>query len=166
MTPLPRGRRPDDRGAYRYFAALERFDLTRNSKTGLREERLPAEVGTIHAMRLRETPDTRREAFFDARGPFALCGDHVKVRLAVPFRGEEEGACPRCARRVAQGLIRPPQAEGSFPCEAVVLPGLPGFSAAVSCFLPERHDGPHRTREGGTWTSGPEDFTPTGNYSV
>ncbi|MFQ6172556.1 hypothetical protein ACK8HX_13185 [Oryzobacter sp. R7] len=166
MTPLPRGRRPDDRGAYRYFAALERFDLTRNPATGLREERLPDELGAIHAMRLRETPDTRREAYFEARGPFALCGTHVKVRLPVTFRGEEDEACPGCAKRVAEGATRAPQAEGYYACEAVVLPDLPGFSGAVSCFLPDRHDGPHRTREGGTWTSGPEDFTPTGNYST
>lgn len=166
MTPLPPGRRPDRWGPYRYFAALERFEVTRNTVTGRPEKGLPEEPGTVHAMRLRPTPDTRSAEYFDARGPFALCGDHVKVRLPVTFRGDEDDVCPGCAGRVAEGATRAPQAEYVYFCGAVVLPDLPGFSQAVSCSLRASHTGPHRTREGGTWMLGPEDFTPTGDYST
>ena len=150
------------RRTYATWAALERYDLPRDAQ-GYREPALPAEPGTVHAFRQGVPADSREPEFFDARGPFALCGRHVKVRLAVEFSADDEAVCEQCAALVRSGQVH--RRGPSYDCGAIVRPDMDGFPGVIDCQRPDGHDGPH-SGGGGTWQFGPDDFTPSGDYST
>lgn len=126
---------------------------------------LPAEPGEVHALGHTVYNESRMPEFFEYRGPFALCGEHVKVRLSVPFDAEEADVCARCAALVREGRTRRPVSFPRWECGATVRPDLDGYSQMVSCLLDDGHSGPHRG-EGATWHFGADDFTPDGDYEV
>lgn len=150
---------------HRVWAALERFEIGRDWPTGKRGARLPEVAGTIHAYGDRFTASKEPE-YFAADGPYALCGAHVKVRLPVSFQMEEDDACSKCADLVRQGLTRAPRNShlAPLPCQAVVRPDLEGLPQVLACVRGEHHEPPHRSTDGSTWDTGPEDLTP-GRYS-
>lgn len=153
-------RKPLRRG-YRVWAALEHYELKRDWATHDLRQVLPDEMGVMHAFGAGDTA-VRDPEFFQAEGPYAVCGEHVKVRLSVDFASDDEEACPRCVELVAAGHKTSPK-NGHYPpseCDAIVLPAMAGQPAVVSCAQRDDHDPPHRSRDGDTWEAGPEDFTP------
>jgi hypothetical protein len=157
-------RKYETRMGYRVWAALERYELKRDWASHELRHVLPVETGVVHAFGTRDTAN-RDPEFFHADGPFAICGQHVKVRLPVSFPSDDEEACPRCVELVAQGKTSHPKSEYRMDCDETVRPEMEGFSQVVTCCLKAAHKGSHRTVEGGTWRDGAEDFTPT-DYSA
>lgn len=153
-------RRPLQRG-YRVWAALEHYELKRDWATHELQQILPSELGVVHAFGGGDT-GVRDPEYFYADGPYALCGQHVKVRLAIAFPSADEEACPVCVELVAAGRrTSPNNGYYSRDCDAIVHPAMEGQPEVVSCAMRDDHDPPHRSRNGDTWETGPEDFTPS-----
>lgn len=146
------------------WAALEDYDLAREWQSHEVHPKLPVEMGTIHAFGACLTAAKDPE-FFDFEGPYAVCGMHVKVRLAIPFPEEpDDDVCTTCAQRVAQGATGPPGRGDAYAyseCQAVVQPNMEGLPHAVACVKRNHHDPPHRSSDGHIWVDGPKDFTPS-----
>jgi hypothetical protein len=90
-------RHRDYRPGRRVWAALERYELRRDWATHEIRQVLPEELGVVHAFGDSNT-GIRDPEFFAAEGPYAICGRHVKVRLAVNFASDDDEACPRLCR--------------------------------------------------------------------
>lgn len=154
-------RNPDYRPGRRVWAALERYEIRRDWATHEVRQVLPEELGVVHALADSNT-GARDPEFFAVEGPYAICGRHVKVRLAVDFSSDDDDACPRCVELVAAGHTFPPnRGTPRWDCQAVVHPEMAGRPQVVDCALRDDHEPPHRSRAGDTWVSGPEDFTPS-----
>ncbi len=152
---------PDYRPGRRVWAALERYEIRRDWATHEIRQVLPEELGIVHAFGDSNT-GARDPEFFAAEGPYAICGRHVKVRLAVDFSSGDEEACPRCVELAAAGHTFPPnRGTPRWDCQVVVRPEMAGQPQVVLCTLREDHEPPHRSMTGDTWVSGPEDFTPS-----
>lgn len=95
------------RPTYKVWAAFEHYDWVRDPE-GYRDPVLPEDPGKTHALGQVVHNLSRAPEFFDYRGPVALCGEHVKVRLSIPFDADEEGICKRCAALVREGRTRRP----------------------------------------------------------
>ncbi|WP_182376010.1 hypothetical protein [Nocardioides sp. WS12] len=114
-------------------------------------------------------------------GPPAACGVSVRAVLSDEFVPEEEPSadligigrrapaafrrqCRHCATAVAegQGFRTPPheRVERTYFCESFLRVRVDGTGEVQDCTLHDRHDGPHRTRDGATWTIGFDDFVP------
>lgn len=96
---LPGRRRP-------YLAALEHYDLGRDPETGKREQRLPADPGTVHAYLplfrpIYGGPRTPQFATAPSRYlPDATCDTRVRVILPTHFDPDDPDACTTCAHHV------------------------------------------------------------------
>lgn len=149
-----------ERRRRRVWAALEGYDVARDWQSHEVHPVLPEELGRIHAFAATETTN-RDPEFFAHDGPWAICGGHIKVRLPVSFKPDDD-ACARCSELVAAGRTANADPRPQFEdCRAVVLPDLTGLPQVVACSRRAYHDGPHRSLDGHTWLEGPDDFTPS-----
>lgn len=97
-----------------YLAALEHYELGRDPETGKREQRLPADPGTVHAYLplfrpLYGGPRIPQFATEPSRYlPDATCDTRVRVILPTHFNPDDPDACTTCANHVrARGLPDP-----------------------------------------------------------
>jgi hypothetical protein len=96
--------------------------------------------------------------------PFAACGVQVTVLLGEMFDGGREDACPQCAEVVSAGEAYRDPPGFRYHCEAHLRAVVDGRPVSEPCRFRDRHDGPHETGGGATWTDGLEDeATPAGN---
>lgn len=101
-------------------------------------------------------------------GPTAACGwMHMRAVLGDEFvpadDPERENQCPRCAAIVAdgKGFRNPPQPYfRSIFCERYLRMRIDGVVTVKDCSLRDRHDGPHRARDGAEWGIGADDYAP------
>ncbi len=88
-------------------AALERFKLTRADEDHRLDPELPDDVGIVHALIARP----HDLAFVKPGQPrfaerwehwSAVCGRRVRVALQQAFNTDDEAACEKCARTLAE----------------------------------------------------------------
>lgn len=156
-----RSRYRNRREPHRVWAALEHYDVARDRQSHETHPVLPREPGVVHAYGERAN-GAKDPEFFTAKGPYALCGSHVKVRLAVLFREGEDDACSKCVELVRVGVTsrRSGYLSDSRECQSVIQPVLPDAPPVAACARRADHDGPHRASDGAEWNAGPEDYVP------
>lgn len=137
------------------YAALEKYE-TFKATDGVRDPRLPSDLGVVHSMR-RRSPMPGHEPEYFRRDPLhAECGAAVRVRLPMRFDAEDPDACAECAAFVRGDKPRP--RFGAPPrCYATARHDDDQLAA---CVLSSRHKGSHRTSAGEVWEDGSKYVSP------
>lgn len=144
------------------FAALEKYDVRKNRIGGWAEQQLPEELGTVHAFasyRASRSPSKQPEFFEGVDGLVCVCGRRIKVRLAVAFDVEDPDACVDCVELVNSGVNRNHDYWYHAPSRCGDLVMVDGVTYTCSRRFPHGRDS-HRSNNGATWESGPNDWTP------
>ena len=134
------------------YAALERYE-TYKAEDGVRDPRLPAELGRVHSIR-RALPTDEPE-FYRGDPLHAECGYAVRVRLPMLFDPADPDACEECAAFIRGDKPRPQFAMSD--CNATA---RDDNDHPVRCVLYPKHKGSHRTRAGEIWEDGSDYVSP------
>lgn len=118
-------------------------------------------TGTDDGDPWRNGPAEGAHHLYTDAGPFAACGVQVTVLMGEMFDGGREDACPQCVEIVSAGEAYRDPPGFRYHCEAHLRVLDDGRPVIEPCRFRDRHEGPHETAGGATWTSGPEDEAPT-----
>lgn len=129
------------------YAALETYE-TYKAEDGVRDPRLPADLGTVHSIRRSGRVD--EPEFYRGEPMHAECGRAVRVRLQVLFDAEDPDSCEDCAAFIRGDKPRP-RRFGSSECNATA---RDDDDHLVGCILFPKHKGSHKTGSGQVWEDG------------